>query len=472
MARGLDIAGGIGYGISRGIEDLERMDRHKYDQDQRKRTQKKQDEEDALERDLAAVKPSGKYREMLEGPAGTEGGVEVPTDVDRSEADYTRDVAGVYAKRGKVRESIAARGTARQLDREKRTDDINARRDAVAAKYRPQFEALTSGKHEDAMGVLSAAVKNFNSGNVPDGHTAYEASTPEGVKITIVNDKTNKVTKTHLITKENARETAAAALQVSMLHEMGAISTEDFMKSFEKGIDLEKLGLLKRKAATEETQAANDAKRAQTADDIARSTIEMNLAHGRLYDSQRKRLEAAKKEGNPFKLAVVRRGKESVPVTFRMVERPDGNGAVPQAYDMTGKPISDPKELSSLFSQPSTEDPFEVALMDAAKKSGSTDEVVKAEQTIRAHRDRKALSTDKSEWAAVPAEGKDEAYAELVAKGAKPEYIKEVTGGYKPKKKAAAKEEPKPTGVGIGREVMTRYRQPTAEEKMSSMTHK
>jgi len=465
MARGLDIAGGIGYGISRGIEDLERMDRHKYDQDQRKRTQKKQDEEDALERDLAAVKPSGKYRELIEGPAGTEGGVEVPTDVERSESDYTRDVAGVYAKRGKVAQSIAARGTARQLDREKRTDDINARRDAVAAKYRPQFEALASGKHEDAMGVLSAAVKNFNGGNVPDGHTAYEASTPEGVKISIINDKTGKVTKTHLITKENARETAAAALQVSMLHEMGAISTEDFMKSFEKGIDLEKLGLLKAAAAT-------DARKAQTADDVARSTIEMNLAHGRYYDSARTRLGAAAKEGNPFKLAVVKRGKESVPVTFRMVERPDGNGAVPQAYDMTGKPITDPKELSSLFSQPSSEDPVEVALMKAAEKSEDPKAVLDAEQAIIARRSAKALSTDKSEWAAVPAEGKDEAYAELVAKGAKPEYIKEVTGGYKPKKKAAAKEEPKPTGVGIGREVMTRYRQPTAEEKMSSMTHK
>ena len=154
------------------------------------------------------------------------------------------------------------------------------------------------------------------------------------------------------------------------------------------------------------------------------------------------------------------------------VKGADGNGAVPQAYDMTGKPITDPKELSSLFSQPSTEDPVEVALMKAAEKSGDPKAVLDAEQAIITRRSAKELNMDKSEWSRVPPEGRDEAYAELVAKGAKPEYIKEVTGGYKPKKKAAAKEEPKPTGVGIGREVMTRYRQPTAEEKMSSMTHK
>lgn len=471
MARALDIAGGIGYGISRGIEDLERIDRHKYDQEQRKRAQKKQDEEDALERDLAAVKPSGKYRELMEGPAGTEGGVEVPTDVDRSEAEYTRDVAGVYARRGKVPQALAARGTARQLEREGRADKITADRDAVVARYRPQFEALRSGKPEDMQKVFDTAIDRYNA-SVPDGHTAYKATTPEGVKVSIINDKTGKVTKTHLITKENARETAAAALQTSMLHEMGTISTEDFMKSFDKGVDLEKLGLLKRKAATDEAAAATADKRADTEAEIAKATIEEKLAHGRYYDAQRARLSAAKKEGNPFKLAVVRRGKESVPVTFRMVERPDGNGAVPQAYDMTGKPITDPKELNTLFSQPSSEDPVEVALMKTAEKSGDPKAVLEAEQMINTRRAAKALDAAKSEWASVPPEEKDAAYAELVAKGAPAAAIKEITGGYKPKKKAAVKEEPKPTGVGIGREVMTRYRQPTAEEKMSSMTHK
>lgn len=471
MARALDIAGGIGYGISRGIEDLERIDRHKYDQEQRKRAQKKQDEEDALERDLAAVKPSGKYRELMEGPAGTEGGVEVPTDVDRSEAEYTRDVAGVYARRGKVPQALAARGTARQLEREGRADKITADRDAVVARYRPQFEALRSGKPEDMQKVFDTAIDRYNA-SVPDGHTAYKATTPEGVKVSIINDKTGKVTKTHLITKENARETAAAALQMSMLHEMGTISTEDFMKSFDKGVDLEKLGLLKRKAATDEAAAATADKRADTEAEIAKATIEEKLAHGRYYDAQRARLSAAKKEGNPFKLAVVRRGKESVPVTFRMVERPDGNGAVPQAYDMTGKPITDPKELNTLFSQPSSEDPVEVALMKTAEKSGDPKAVLEAEQMINTRRAAKALDAAKSEWASVPPEEKDAAYAELVAKGAPAAAIKEITGGYKPKKKAAVKEEPKPTGVGIGREVMTRYRQPTAEEKMSSMTHK
>lgn len=469
MARALDIAGGVGYGISRGIEDLERIEKDKFDKTQRARMLKKQADEDAIEAELANVKAPGKYRQMIEGPAGTEGGVEVPTEVDRTEGDYMRDVAGVYAGKGKAAQALAARASARQLDREARTDDITKRRDEVVAKYRAQFDKLRSGKPEELQSVFDTAVDRYNSA-IPDGHTAFKASTPEGVRVSIINDKTGKVVKSHLITPENARETAAAALQMSMLHEMGGVSTEDFLKSFDKGIDLEKLGVLKRDAAVKERQAATDEQRAQTAADVAQSTIEMNLAHGRYYDSQRNRINAAAKEGNPFKLAIVRRGKEAVPVTFRMVERPDGKGATPQAFDMTGKPITDPKELNTLFTQPAEQDPFEAAVMDAAKKSGSPEEVVKADEIIKQRRAAKALDAAKAEWKSVPEAERDAAYAELVAKGAPPEAIKEITGGYKPKKKPAAKEPPQ--GVGIARDTFTRFRQPTAEEKMSSMTHK
>lgn len=460
----LDIAGGVGWGISRGIEDLERIERDKFDKTQRARTIKKQQEDDDIEAELARVRAPGKYKQMIEGPAGTEGGVEVPTEVNRSDADYARDVAGVYAGRGKVPQAIAARATARQLSEQERADGERARFAEVAAKFRPMRDAID----KDPFSVLDQGADDYNA-NVPDGHTAYRANTPTGRRYTIINDKSGKVLKTYEVTKADAREKAALVVQGMMMRELGEISPEMYLKSFEKGLDLTRLSLEGRRVAADEQRATTDAQRAQTTDDIARSTIEMNLAHGRYYDAQRNRLAAATKEGNPFKLAVVRRGKESVPVSFRLVPGPDGKGQVPQAYDITGKPITDPNELKSLFTQPA-EDPFEVAIMDAAKKSGDPDAVVKAEGLIKERRAGKALEQAKAEWKSVPAEEKDAAYAELVAKGAPPEAIKEITGGYKPKKKPA--KEAAPQGVGIAREAYTKFRQPTAEEKMSSMTHK
>jgi len=277
----LDIAGGAARGVTMGLQDQEAYQRWKQEKEMRDLALARQREDNALMETLKGVRPAGTTPGLVD-TTGDAAGEAAARPVVRTEADQARDIAAAYQKHGKGAESLQASATARTLDREAREDENTKRRDAVVAKYRPMFEKLRGGKPDDIQSVFDAAVDKYNA-EIPDGHTAYKARTPEGIKISVINDKTGKVVKSHVITTENARETAAAALQLGMLHEIGAVSTADFLKSIDKGIDLSKLGIEQKKLGLDERKVGQKDAEIELEGRKVASMEELNTAHAGYY---------------------------------------------------------------------------------------------------------------------------------------------------------------------------------------------
>lgn len=406
----LNIAGGAAEGLTKGLQDIDRYQAEKFARTQRERTLKKQGEEDAYEAEIRGIqRPEG-----------------------MPDSAYAKELAKVQGRHGRPKESLETTATARALKAREDADAERAKFNEIVAKFKPFHEKA----QKDPFGVLDDGADDYNA-NVPDGHTAYKARTPNGAKFTIVNDKTGKVLQTYDVTNDDAREKAAMVVQGMMLRELGVISPEMYLKSFEKGLDLTKLGFEGKKLGLEARKVATDEKRATTADNVAQSTIGLNEAHAKLYGAQLNRFnQLAKAEANPFKVTQVRRGKEAVPVFYRTTAGPNGVPQ-PEAYTMDGQRITDPATIKSLFAQ-REENPFYASLRAAAEKSGDIAQVETAEKVIAEHKAKAAVEEAKRLWAATPPEGRDAAYKELLEQGVPPQVVKEITGGHKPKKAAGA----------------------------------
>ena len=97
----LGLLGGVGQGISAGVQDLERMDEQQFMRDQRKRMVTQQKLEDEAKQRIAGLRKVGDYEERTptyEGMTGSLDEQDIPMKVEKksySASQRARDIAGI-----------------------------------------------------------------------------------------------------------------------------------------------------------------------------------------------------------------------------------------------------------------------------------------------------------------------------------------------------------------------------------------
>lgn len=275
----IDIAGGIGKGVSQGTADLREMRNEKLRNEmlqQQMRLQQEQlaeiERQKAIRTDLRGIRRPGQesfqesYKEAgagadqaraLEaqtGEFGQEGadltraalGAKGPAKGKKStRVDMLKDTADVYAKHGEAERADAASVQARSAEQMEL-------RDQVTAKYRSFIPMV----QQDPAGFLSQYAPEWYKQMVPDGHSAAVQTTPSGLKISIYDDKTGKMIHGRDIPAQALGMAAKDVMDKMYLYEIGQISPEDFRSSFELGLKQEDIGTRRMVAQTQASHAA------------------------------------------------------------------------------------------------------------------------------------------------------------------------------------------------------------------------
>lgn len=304
----LDIAGGIGKGVSQGTADLREMRNEKLRNDMLKNAAALQQEQlaeherqRALRTDMKGIRRPGEesfqdsYKDagaggeqarMLEADVkdfGQEGadmtraalGAKGPAKGKKaSRSDMLNDTAAVYAKHGEVEKADAATQQARTAGQQEMSDQ-------VVAKFRSYIPMV----QRDPVGFLTQFAPEWYKQMVPDGHSAAVQTTPNGLKISVYDDKTSKLIHARDIPPAMLGAAAQDVMEKMYLYEMGQISPEQFRASFEMGLKKQELG-------TKQQQVAAQAAHWQSQSDLTRAQIntgnwgqqQENAAQARFYD--------------------------------------------------------------------------------------------------------------------------------------------------------------------------------------------
>jgi hypothetical protein len=468
----LDIAGGIGKGVSLGTKDLREMQ----DENLRREMQKQEmtlrqqsiDENTRREKvrtDMKGIRKPGdtSYRDDLkEAGAGSQqarmleqqtkdfgeegatktkealGGKGPAKGKKVTEGDRMRDASDVYAEHGELDKSVAASQQARTMDSADRSE-------ATMAKFRQMMPMV----EQDPVGFLTQYAPDWYKKMVPDGHTAVTASTPQGVQISLYDDKQpGRIIHQRTLPTGQLKMAAKDIAEKMFLYEMGQISPEMFVKSFELGLKGRetdsKVALGGAQAAAHQAAAAKDEAYTRTGGFGLQA---QNEAQGRMYGAQQgyygalanqanahARLYGAQagQVGQPPPLApkvqitTMQRGKERVPVVITT----DSKGVT--AKTLSGEVITDQKQLNALFTQQPTDvdDPAEAALVMAAAQTGDITIYQQAVQHVARNRQVRMVQQKKAQFEAMSPEEKVETFNS--AKDMPKEIKRAIFGNYKP----------------------------------------
>lgn len=261
----LDALGGIGKGVSLGTKDLREMqdenlrrEMQKQEMDLRQQTIDENTRRQQMRTDLKGIRKPGStsyqddFKEtgagsqqarMLEqqtkdfGQEGADktkaalGGKGPAKGKKVTEGDRMRDASDVYAEHGELDKSVAASTQARTMDAADRSE-------ATMAKYRQMMPMV----EEDPVGFLTQYAPDWYKKMVPDGFTAVTASTPQGVMISLYDDKRNQIVQQRVLPTAQLKVAAKDIAEKMFLYEMGMISPDMFLKSFEMGIKQQQAG--------------------------------------------------------------------------------------------------------------------------------------------------------------------------------------------------------------------------------------
>lgn len=176
MANLMGILGGVGQGISGGVQDLERMDEAKFRKEQQARERAKWAEEEAAAKELAGIR-----RENVNTSyEGVTGGIDTAepkvTRTARPQHEVLSDMASVYAKRN-TPESIAK---AIQLKQAARTERESSAVDAINESFAPLEEAIRTNNLEGITKGLAAFNADQFGPTSTKGVTATPVAGPKG----------------------------------------------------------------------------------------------------------------------------------------------------------------------------------------------------------------------------------------------------------------------------------------------------
>lgn len=238
----LNALGGIGLGISQGVQDWERMDEAKFRKEQQKRQRDEWEEEDQLAKRLKGIQRTQQgWGQGYEGAAASNApmmddeGNAMPgvAQVARPRSKVLADEAAAYL--GVANPKLRAQGltletAARQLGDHERTDDERARAQAIFSKYRTDFDGI-KGSPAAARDWLTSKGLPYYNGKVPDGQRAAHSLNEDGsMTVAFIDEKTNKPVKLLNVPAEQMQEAASRKLHAMMQNELGALSPEHYSK--------------------------------------------------------------------------------------------------------------------------------------------------------------------------------------------------------------------------------------------------
>jgi hypothetical protein len=461
----LDIAGGIGKGVSLGTKDLREMQDENLRREMQKQemTLRQQSIDENTRRESVRTKLKGirkpgdtSYRDDLkEAGAGNQqarlleqqtkdfgeegatktkealGGKGPVKGKKVTEGDRMRDASDVYAEEGELDKSIAASNQARTMDSADRSE-------ATMAKFRQMMPMV----EQDPVGFLTQYAPDWYKKMVPDGHTAVTASTPQGVQISLYDDKQpGRIIHQRTLPTGQLKMAAKDIAEKMFLYEMGQISPEMFVKTFELGLKGKetdaKVALTGAQVNAQNAAAAKDEAYTRTggfglqAQNQAQSGYYGAMANdanarARLHNAQAGQVGQPPPVAPKVQITTMQRGKERIPVVITT----DARGVT--AKTLSGEVITDQKQLNALFTQQPTDvdDPAEATLVMAAAQTGDITMYQQAVQHVARNRQVRMVQQKKTEFAAMSPEEKAETYNS--AKDMPKEIKRAIFGNYKP----------------------------------------
>lgn len=176
MANLMGILGGVGQGISGGIQDLERMDDAKFRKEQQARERAKYAEEDAVRQQMANIKRENVATSYEGATGGIDGESSKAVRTPRAQHEILSDMAGVYAARN-TPESIAK---AIQLKQAARTERESSAVDSINESFAPLEEAIRTNNLEGITKGLAAFNADKFGPTSTKGVTATPVAGPKG----------------------------------------------------------------------------------------------------------------------------------------------------------------------------------------------------------------------------------------------------------------------------------------------------
>jgi hypothetical protein len=265
MANILGILGGAGQGISAGVQDLERMDEAKNRKEEaqfRKEQQQRERERFAEEKRIGELqKGIVRNREGFtpeQAAANTQAGfINLPTRDDegrlvygatstpRAQSEVLKEQAALMAS--STNPDIQARGiqmlgTAGQLGEQERTQGLRTKREETLTKYRPFAQAIMASP-QGAFDYLDKTGTSYYNQKVPDGQMVSQPVIgANGERTYYVLDQNKAPVKSFVVTPQQAQEAAAKQLQAQISHELGTISSEDYLSKLERDLKERQVG--------------------------------------------------------------------------------------------------------------------------------------------------------------------------------------------------------------------------------------
>jgi len=250
MANLMGILGGVGQGISAGVQDLERMEEAKF----RKELQQRERERIAEEKRLGeAVKGIQRSRiARTDGGSGAAGEENVfnPqafTETPRPEADILKEEAAIYA----ASPDIKNRTLGRQLQGEARALQRQSEVDAERKEFAATLKAITADPNKYVQENLAKFNSDEYGGPGTKGFIAAPMSTPQGTVLNFMGPDGQRGPV--IPVNREAMMQAARAMHYDKLAAIDEKYDDLVLKNQRIGLEREGLGI---KKAAEERQGA------------------------------------------------------------------------------------------------------------------------------------------------------------------------------------------------------------------------
>lgn len=274
--------GGIGQGVTQGLNALNQQEQQKFQKEQQDRLRQSWQDLDATNAQLKGIPTTAdQWGAGYEGaqarnePLRDDNGQLMPgvkAGIPRPTQDILADQARIYMnstdpKNKALGLQLADKATA--LSKE-------AQRNAILAEHKDQFEQLQ--KDPFAWGDTHAT--SYYNQNVHDGQRVSQGEVlPDGSRVYHLLDNNNKIVESHTVTPDQAREVAARALDTQILHKLGGVSNEDYWKVHTAKQEERKVGATEKTAAAAETNALTQQKFHETNGVYQQVANAANAAH-------------------------------------------------------------------------------------------------------------------------------------------------------------------------------------------------
>lgn len=221
----LSTLGAIGEGVTLGLQDVERQDEAKFNKDQRKRKVKEQADDDAIQAELKGLRAPGRYKELVDGQE---------VERDYTDSQRFRDVASIYSKFGRVKDSDQYLGLANQAD--DRAFQVKKRENLAAAqkRYNDGMALLQKDPNEFFNQYGPMFNSNQFGGKDADNYIVAQQSTPNGPVMNVYRRDTFH-TGQPAYQVPMTSEAMASVLQDAYLADLAAIDPEYMKLAFTKG---------------------------------------------------------------------------------------------------------------------------------------------------------------------------------------------------------------------------------------------